>query len=168
MNKNIFREYDIRGKYPEEINEDVYSIIGKAIAVKCQNEKVNNVCLGRDGRLSGKILMEALEKSLITAGINVENIGLTTSPLLYYAAKKQNSKSGIMVTGSHNPKNYNGIKMVINDMPVSGMEVLSLVKKEIHSKNQGSITINNSIVDQYIEEVVDCKKFDLSLSLIHI
>ena len=81
MNKNIFREYDIRGKYPEEINEDVYSIIGKAIAVKCQNEKVNNVCLGRDGRLSGKILMEALEKSLITAGINVENIGLTTSPL---------------------------------------------------------------------------------------
>ena len=162
MNKNIFREYDIRGRYPEEINEDVYSIIGKAIAVKCQNEKVNNVCLGRDGRLSGKILMEALEKSLITAGINVENIGLTTSPLLYYAAKKQNSKSGIMVTGSHNPKNYNGIKMVINDMPVSGMEVLSLVKQEIHSKNQGSITINNSIVDQYIEEVVDCKKFDLS------
>ena len=162
MNKNIFREYDIRGKYPEEINEDVYSIIGKAIAVKCQNEKVNNVCLGRDGRLSGKILMEALEKSLITAGINVENIGLTTSPLLYYAAKKQHSKSGIMVTGSHNPKNYNGIKMVINDMPVSGVEVLSLVKKEIHSKNQGSITINNSIVDQYIEEVVDSKKFDLS------
>ena len=127
-----------------------------------KNEKVNNVCLGRDGRLSGKILMEALEKSLITAGINVENIGLTTSPLLYYAAKKQNSKSGIMVTGSHNPKNYNGIKMVINDMPVSGMEVLSLVKKEIHSKNQGSITINNSIADQYIEEVVDSKKFDLS------
>ena len=76
--------------------------------------------------------------------------------------KSKNSKSGIMVTGSHNPKNYNGIKMVINDMPVSGMEVLSLVKKEIHSKNQGSITINNSIVDQYIEEVVDCKKFDLS------
>ena len=72
MNKNIFREYDIRGKYPEEINEDVYSIIGNAIAVKCQNEKVNNVCLGRDGRLSGKILMEALEKSLITAGINVK------------------------------------------------------------------------------------------------
>ena len=162
MNKNIFREYDIRGKYPEEINEDVYSIIGKAIAVKCQNEKVNNVCLGRDGRLSGKILMEALEKSLIAAGINVENIGLTTSPLLYYAAKKQHSKSGIMVTGSHNPKDYNGIKMVINDMPVSGMEVLSLIKKEIHSKNQGNITINNSIVDQYIEEVVDSKKFDLS------
>ena len=162
MNKNIFREYDIRGKYPEEINEDVYSIIGNAIAVKCQNEKVNNVCLGRDGRLSGKVLMQALEKSLIAAGINVENIGLTTSPLLYYAAKKQHSKSGIMVTGSHNPKNYNGIKMVINDMPVSGIEVLSMINKEIHSKNQGSITVNNSIVDEYIEEVVDSKKFDLS------
>ena len=162
MNKNIFREYDIRGKYPEEINEDIYAIIGKAIAIKCQNEKVNNICLGRDGRLSGKILMEALEKSLVIAGINVENIGLTTSPLLYYAAKKQHSKSGIMVTGSHNPKNYNGIKMVINDMPVSGIEVLSLIEKEMHSKNQGSKTYNNSIIDQYIEEVVDSKKIDLS------
>ena len=67
-----------------------------------------------------------------------------------------------MVTGSHNPKNYNGIKMVINDMPVSGIEVLSMINKEIHSKNQGSITVNNSIVDEYIEEVVDSKKFDLS------
>ena len=119
MNKNIFREYDIRGVYPIDLNEDVYFEIGNAIASKCNELSIDSIVLGRDGRLSGKSLMNALENSLINNGINIENIGIVTSPLLYYAAKKHSSKSGIMVTGSHNPKEYNGIKMIIDDEPVS-------------------------------------------------
>ena len=153
MNKNIFREYDIRGVYPKDLNEDVYFEIGNAIASKCNQLSIDSIVLGRDGRLSGKSLMNALENSLLSNGINVENIGIVTSPLLYYAAKKHSSKSGIMVTGSHNPKEYNGIKMIINDEPVSGTEIFKLVGTPNNSNSKGTSTINNDVIDNYIEEV---------------
>ncbi len=86
--------------------------------------------VGRDGRLSGPSLLDAFCSGLLESGINVNNIGLVTSPLLYYAAKKSISKSGVMITGSHNPKNYNGIKMVINDNPISGTEIYSLISNK--------------------------------------
>ena len=153
MNKNIFREYDIRGVYPIDLNEDVYFEIGNAIASKCNQLSINSIVLGRDGRLSGKSLMNALENSLINNGINVENIGIVTSPLLYYAAKKHTSKSGIMVTGSHNPKEYNGIKMIINDEPVSGKEIFELIGTPNNTAIKGTSSVNKNVIDNYIEEV---------------
>jgi phosphomannomutase/phosphoglucomutase len=153
MNKNIFREYDIRGIYPVDLNEDVYFEIGNAIASKCNQLSIDSIVLGRDGRLSGKSLMNALENSLINNGINVENIGVVTSPLLYYAAKKHSSKSGIMVTGSHNPKEYNGIKMIINDEPVSGKEIFELIGTPNNATSKGTASVNKDVIDNYIDEV---------------
>ena len=153
MNKNIFREYDIRGVYPIDLNEDIYFEIGNAIASKCNQLSIDSIVLGRDGRLSGKSLMNALENSLINNGINVENIGIVTSPLLYYAAKKHSSKSGIMVTGSHNPKEYNGIKMIINDEPVSGKEIFELIGTPNNATSKGTASVNEDVIDNYIEEV---------------
>jgi phosphomannomutase/phosphoglucomutase len=153
MNKNIFREYDIRGIYPVDLNEDVYFEIGNAIASKCNQLSIDSIVLGRDGRLSGKSLMNALESSLINNGINVENIGVVTSPLLYYAAKKHSSKSGIMVTGSHNPKEYNGIKMIINDEPVSGKEIFELIGAPNNATSKGTASVNKDVIDNYIDEV---------------
>ena len=153
MNKNIFREYDIRGIYPVDLNEDVYFEIGNAIASKCNQLSIDSIVLGRDGRLSGKSLMNALESSLINNGINVENIGVVTSPLLYYAAKKHCSKSGIMVTGSHNPKEYNGIKMIINDEPVSGKEIFELIGAPNNATSKGTASVNKDVIDNYIDEV---------------
>ena len=153
MNKNIFREYDIRGVYPIDLNENIYFEIGNAIASKCNRLSIDSVVLGRDGRLSGKSLMNALENSLINNGINVENIGIVTSPLLYYAAKKHSSKSGIMVTGSHNPKEYNGIKMIINDEPVSGKEIFELIGTPYNATSKGTSSVNEDVIDNYIEEV---------------
>ena len=153
MNKNIFREYDIRGVYPIDLNEDIYFEIGNAIASKCKQLSIDSIVLGRDGRLSGKSLMNALENSLINNGINVENIGIVTSPLLYYAAKKHSSKSGIMVTGSHNPKEYNGIKMIINDEPVSGKEIFELIGTPNNATIKGTASVNEDVIDNYIEEV---------------
>ena len=153
MNKNIFREYDIRGVYPIDLNEDVYFEIGNAIASKCNELSIDSIVLGRDGRLSGKSLMNALENSLINNGINIENIGIVTSPLLYYAAKKHSSKSGIMVTGSHNPKEYNGIKMIIDDEPVSGKEIFELIGTTNNITNKGTSSVNEDVIDNYIEEV---------------
>ena len=153
MNKNIFREYDIRGVYPIDLNEDIYFEIGNAIASKCKQLSIDSIVLGRDGRLSGKSLMNALENSLINNGINIENIGIVTSPLLYYAAKKHSSKSGIMVTGSHNPKEYNGIKMIIDDEPVSGKEIFELIGTPTNATSKGTSSVNEDVIDNYIEEV---------------
>jgi phosphomannomutase/phosphoglucomutase len=153
--ESIFREYDIRGTYPSEINENSIAKIGQAIALKCIEEGVSEICVGRDGRLSGKTLLEAMCKSLSESGIAVINIGLVTSPILYYAAKKNKSKSGVMITGSHNPKNDNGIKMVINDKPVSGTEILSLTKSVKNINNKAQIINDTSVIDQYISEVTN-------------
>ena len=74
IRKSIFREYDIRGIYPEEINEKIIDQIAKAISIKCEQENVSEVCLGRDGRVSGESLLYSLSSSLSNYGINVENI----------------------------------------------------------------------------------------------
>ena len=89
ISKSIFREYDIRGIYPAQINEQVVHKIAKAISVKCLDEGVSEICIARDGRLSGEKLLSALENSLSKNGINVINAGLATTPLLYFAAKKK-------------------------------------------------------------------------------
>ena len=152
--ESIFREYDIRGTYPEEINEGVISIIGQAIALKCKQEGITEISVGRDGRLSGKTLLDSMCNSIAKSGISVTNIGLVTSPILYYAAKKSVSKSGIMITGSHNPKDDNGIKMVINDKPVSGTEILSLTKFVPEFDKTKKEIIKIDIIEDYINDVL--------------
>ena len=154
IDESIFREYDIRGTVPNQINEDSIKAIAHALANKCHDEKVNELALGRDGRLSGNEILLVLSKQLRLLGINIVNVGLVTSPLLYFAAKKLKSKSGVMITGSHNPKNYNGFKIVINDSPVSGTEILNLISnKRNHSKDSGSEIFKENLMDEYIAEV---------------
>ena len=155
IDESIFREYDIRGIVPEQINELSIKAIASAIATKCYDEKVHELALGRDGRLSGSKIINALSKELRLLGINIVNLGIVTSPLLYFAAKKLNSMSGVMITGSHNPKNYNGFKIVINDKPVSGTEMLGLISNEIiHSKEAGSEIFKKDLMKEYISEVI--------------
>ncbi|MDG1960597.1 MAG: phosphomannomutase/phosphoglucomutase [SAR86 cluster bacterium] len=153
IDESIFREYDIRGIVPEQINEFSIKAIASAIAKKCSDERVNELALGRDGRLSGEDILKLLSKELQSLGINIVNVGIVTSPLLYFAAKKLTSKSGVMITGSHNPKNYNGFKIVINDLPVSGIEMLDLISNKPDSKNIGFEIVKKDLMDEYIEEV---------------
>jgi len=155
IDESIFREYDIRGIVPNQINELSIASIANAIAAKCHQENVNELALGRDGRLSGKNLLSIISEELQSHGINIINIGIVTSPLLYYAAKQLPSKSGVMITGSHNPKNYNGFKIVINDSPISGIEILSLIShKPINAAQPGKELIKKNLMDEYIAEVL--------------
>jgi|TARA_E500000178_G_scaffold212264_1_gene209512 phosphomannomutase/phosphoglucomutase len=154
ITKSIFREYDIRGIYPEEINESIVSLIAKAISYKCKEKNITEICVGRDGRLSGESLLSELSQTLSLFGIKVINLGLVTSPLLYFAAKKNKFKSGVMITGSHNPKEYNGIKLVIDDKPISGSDILELIENNRVVVNPFlNEIVNVDIKDEYIQEV---------------
>ena len=164
MQELIFRENDIRGQYPNELNESIIKEIAKGIAKKCFQEEVTKIAVGRDGRLSGESLLSNFCEAISVYGIDVNNIGLATSPMLYFAAKKEESKSGIMITGSHNPKNYNGIKMVINNNSVSGSEILSLIKNDeiyLNTSAKGEISFTN-IKENYINEVIENIQHDIS------
>ena len=163
ISESIFRENDIRGVYPEELNESVIKEIAKGIAKKCFQEDISSIVVARDGRLSGESLLTTFCNAIAQYGIDVNNIGLATSPMLYFAAKKENSKSGVMITGSHNPKNYNGIKMVINDNSVSGTEILSLIKNDefLNNSSLGNI-IYSDIKEIYISEIL--KNIDTDIS----
>ena len=163
ISESIFRENDIRGTYPEELNESVIKEIAKGIAKKCFQEDITSIVVARDGRLSGESLLTTFCNAIAQYGIDVNNIGLATSPMLYFAAKKENSKSGIMITGSHNPKNYNGIKMVINDNSVSGSEILSLIKNDetLNDSSVGHITYSD-LKEIYISEIL--KNIDTDIS----
>ena len=153
ISKSIFRKYDIRGIYPTQINEQIIHKISKAISIKCFNEGISEICIARDGRLSGEKLLSALENSLSKNGIDVINIGMATTPLLYFAAKKIKSKSGVMITGSHNPKNYNGIKLIINDKSVSGTEIYNLINNiDEVPERKGKIRFKD-FKDDYILEI---------------
>ncbi|MDA9320972.1 phosphomannomutase/phosphoglucomutase [Gammaproteobacteria bacterium] len=162
IESSIFREYDIRGTYPEQINESSIKSIAFAIAKRCKKDNISTLVVGRDGRISGPALLEAFCEGLIESGINVDNIGLVTSPLLYFAAKKSKSKSGIMITGSHNPKNYNGIKMVINDSPISGNEIYTLMSHEKNTNLEKGEIKYSDIKPIYLEEV--CKNISIKNS----
>ena len=155
IDESIFREYDIRGIVPSQVNEASIRSISHAIARKCIDENIDELVLGRDGRLSGEKILNLLSKELQSIGISIVNIGVVTSPLLYFAAKQLPSKSGIMITGSHNPKNYNGFKIVINDSPISGLEILSLLTdKSVRKTNTGKEFFKNNLMDEYISEVL--------------
>ena len=154
IDQSIFREYDIRGTVPEQLNTPSIKIIAGAIAKKCALEKVTELALGRDGRLSGQEIMDVLSLELRKLSISIINVGLVTSPLLYFAAKKIDSQSGVMITGSHNPKNYNGFKVVINDAPVSGLELLKLVNEELSElSSPAKERHETNLLDNYIAEV---------------
>ena len=168
VNKSIFRENDIRGIYPDQLNEDSIAIIGKAISHKCRSKGISSISIGRDGRLSGKSLLNSFCESLVNAGLDVTKCGLVTSPMLYFEAKTNESKSGIIITGSHNPKNHNGLKMVINDKPMSGLEILSLIDELQDNWLLGSL-VDKDIKENYLSAVVESidikgdKKFKIVL-----
>jgi len=114
VNGNIFREYDIRGIYGDDLTEDSVYTIGRAIGTSFIKRNIFDTVLGMDNRLSSPVLGNALIKGLLESGINVTNIGLVTSPICYCATKILNINASVMITASHNPKEFNGIKVSFN------------------------------------------------------
>ncbi len=119
---SIFKAYDIRGVVPSTIDEAVAEALGLAFGTEARRQGEHTVAVGRDGRLSGPALSAALIRGLVAAGVEVIDIGLATTPMLYFAADTL-CRSGIQVTGSHNPKDYNGFKMVLAGRAIYGDDI---------------------------------------------
>ena len=125
LSPSIFKAYDIRGVVPSTLTEEVAEALGRAFGTVALREGEATVAVGRDGRLSGPSLSAALVRGLTAAGVDVIDIGPATTPMLYFAANTLCS-SGIQVTGSHNPKDYNGFKMVMGGRAIHGEEIQAL------------------------------------------
>ncbi|WP_332751049.1 phosphomannomutase/phosphoglucomutase [Hydrogenophaga sp.] len=136
---SIFKAYDIRGVTPTALNEGVAEALGLAFGTRALQLGEKTVAVGRDGRLSGPALSAALIRGLVAAGVDVIDIGLATTPMLYFAAATL-CTSGIQVTGSHNPRDYNGFKMVLAGRAIYGDDIQALRKTmemETHQRAEG-------------------------------
>lgn len=123
IDAQIFKAYDIRGRYPGEINERVIAEIARKLP-KLLGKKI---VVAHDARLSSPTLYKAVLEGLQHSNI-LENVGMTTTPMFYFLVSKLKATGGIMVTASHNPKEFNGLKVVgKNAKPISGQEVLKIV-----------------------------------------
>jgi phosphomannomutase/phosphoglucomutase len=122
----IFKAYDIRGVVGRTLTPDAVRAIGRALGTLAAARKRTAIVVGRDGRLSGPELLQALSEGILAAGVDVIDIGMVATPMTYFAAEHLGTKCSVMVTGSHNPPDYNGLKMVIDGGTLSGDDIQAL------------------------------------------
>ena len=157
INPSIFKAYDIRGIYPQELNDDLAYLIGKAFVSYL---KPREVVIGRDMRLSSDALFKCLSTGITEAGADVIDIGLCTSDALYFAVGKFGYDSGVMVTASHNPAEYNGIKMCRKEaVPLSGKEGIEqireiIVKRDFPTAGKEGVIKKQDIQADYIQHLL--------------
>ena len=124
--KEIFKAYDIRGIVGKTLTPEIVEAIGQALGSEALSRKQNTICIGYDGRLSGPELAGALSRGIRKTGVNVIQLGMVATPMVYFAAYELGTACGVMVTGSHNPPDYNGLKMVLAGETLSGETIQSL------------------------------------------
>ena len=156
MNDTIFREYDIRGIAARDLTDDVARSVGRAVATRLRREGAHCLCLGRDVRESSPRLQAALAEGARAAGIDTIDVGVVPTPVLYYSIVAAEADGGIMVTGSHNPIEYNGFKICRGTSPIWGAEILALrdqIRDSDFAEGHGKAE-NLDILPKYREMVV--------------
>jgi phosphomannomutase/phosphoglucomutase len=128
MNPHIFREYDIRGRVPEELNQESVHRLGLSFGTYYQSHGASKITLGRDCRLSSPGLSDSLSRGLLQAGIDVLDLGMVPTPLLYFSLHYFDVDGGIQITGSHNPPEYNGFKISLGKATIYGEEIQEIRK----------------------------------------
>ncbi len=149
---SIFREYDIRGVVEHDLTPNVVEKIGRAYATLARERGVNTIAVGRDGRLTSPALRGQLIAGLTGAGVNVVDIGLCATPLLYFSLFHCDVDGGIMITGSHNAAEYNGFKMCVGKEALYGEDIQRLLKiydAEQFATGQGTV-VEQSIIPEYL------------------
>ena len=167
LNDNIFRANDIRGIAFEDLTEEVVFALGKALGTESIVRKQSDFIIGRDGRVSSPQLFEWLSEGIISTGCNVTDIGVVPSPVFYHSTFNLNSSSGAVITGSHNPADYNGFKILFNNNSTSSEEIQSIkkrIKEEKFLSGTGNIKSLN-VVESYIKEITNDIKLHRPLNI---
>jgi phosphomannomutase / phosphoglucomutase len=158
QNSVIFRAYDIRGIVGKTLTKEIVYDIGRALGSEAKELGCKTVVVGRDGRNSSPELADALSQGIISTGCNVLDIGMIPTPVLYFVVHHTDGRTGVMITGSHNPAEYNGLKMMIKGETLAG-ERIQLLKKRIDNQvfasGDGSIEHNGMFVNEYIGTVCE-------------
>ncbi|WP_172675114.1 phosphomannomutase/phosphoglucomutase, partial [Stenotrophomonas pictorum] len=166
----IFRAYDIRGVLGSELNATVATLIGQAIGSAMQAQGLRDVVVGRDGRLSGPELADSLIQGLRLAGCDVIDIGLAPTPVVYFASYHLRAGSCVAVTGSHNPPDYNGFKIVIGGETLSGAAITDLYTRIQEGRLQRADTLGGlqqrEVIDEYILRIADDVQLDRPLKVV--
>ena len=151
----IFKAYDIRGIVGKTLTTEIINAIGHAIGSEARARGLMSIAIGRDGRLSGLKLTQALAKGLQKSGINVIDVGMVATPMLYLAAHELCNYSGVMVTGSHNPPDYNGLKIVLDGETLAAESIQDLrVRIENNDLVNGNGDYSNKdITEMYLKRI---------------
>ncbi|MEO6170476.1 MAG: phosphomannomutase/phosphoglucomutase [Lysobacter sp.] len=170
LDRDIFRAYDIRGIVGKSLDRGVAECIGHAIGSLMHESGQREIVVGRDGRLSGPEMLEGLIAGLRKAGRDVIDIGLAPTPLVYFGAYHLNAGSCVSVTGSHNPPDYNGFKVVINGETLSGDAITGLYTRiaegRLHSADTEGALEQRDINDDYIQRVAGDVQLDRPLKVV--
>lgn len=152
----IFRAYDIRGVVDQNLTTESVELIGRALGTEAMQVGQRSIAVARDGRLSGETLQAALTRGITATGCNVIDIGMTPTPVLYYATKVLDTQSGVCITGSHNPANENGLKIVLNGETLHGERITALrdrIQKNEFLNGSGNV-LQKDLNAQYLDEIV--------------
>ncbi len=155
VSRSIFRAYDIRGVIGSTLNEGVAELLGRALGSEIVERGLTEMVVARDGRLSGPALSAALIRGLRATGCNVIDLGAVPTPVLYFATYQLNTGSGVMVTGSHNPPDYNGFKMMIGGETLAEQSIQNLyarINTSRFSEGAGSLQTMD-VTEEYIDKI---------------
>ena len=156
MNPKVFREYDVRGVVGEDLNDDFVGELGKAVGTYAALRGVKTMTLGRDCRLSSEAYQQAVKRGLMSTGLDVIDIGLCATPMLYFSIRRLQADGGVMVTGSHNPPEFNGFKICVGPDTIYGEEIQDvrrLMEKREYLSGKGS-TWQRDITSDYQDYLV--------------
>ncbi len=169
ISPDIFRAYDIRGVVTDALTPAAVEQIGRAFGSECHDRQIETVVVARDGRLSGPDLINALSKGIQSTGVNVINIGMVPTPVLYFATYHLNTGTGIMVTGSHNPPEYNGLKMVLSGDALFGDGITALhtrlVEGNLHDSDKPGTLSEQDILQDYLDRILGDVKLARPMSI---
>lgn len=168
VDRSVFRAYDIRGVIGQQLDEDAFYSIGKAISCRLHALNRADIFLARDGRLTSESLADALKQGLLDSGIDVIDLGAVATPVMYYATQVYGTDSGLMVTGSHNPADYNGIKMVLAGTTLANADIDTLynLNQAGEALTGQGVCHTRDIMDDYILRIVGDIKLQRPLKVV--
>ena len=168
IDTGIFRAYDIRGITTENLTEKVVYWIGRSFATEALAQQQSTAVIGRDGRLSSQGLEASLTRGLCDGGLDVISVGLVPTPLLYFATYELQTGTGIMITGSHNPPEYNGLKMMIGGVTLAEGRIQALLRNlQNNTLSQGTGSASEQdIIAAYTQKLLPACKLDRQLNVV--